>query len=56
MRTVEAESALFAYTVLKHPGRLSVEIERWVKANMKHRLAFFRTVFQSGVCSPRCAR
>lgn len=41
-----AESALFAYTYLLHPGRLSPEIESWLKENMKNRLDFFRFIYQ----------
>jgi len=36
-----AESALFAYTYLTHPGRLSPEIETWVEENIPNRLVFF---------------
>ncbi|WFB36037.1 hypothetical protein P3T73_17935 [Kiritimatiellota bacterium B12222] len=39
------ESALFAYTVLKHPGRLPSDVEEWVHKNMPNRLAFFQKVF-----------
>ena len=42
------ESALFAYTMLKHPGRLPVEVEKWVHTHMPNRLAFFRRVFSEG--------
>lgn len=40
-----AESALFAYTMLKHPNRLSSDIETWVLTNIPNRFAFFETVF-----------
>lgn len=40
-----AESALFAYTMIKHPGRLSPEIETWVTTNLPNRFAFFQTIF-----------
>jgi hypothetical protein len=39
------ESALFTYTMLKHPGRLPSEVEKWVHKHMPNRLAFFRRVF-----------
>lgn len=39
------ESAIFAYTMIKHPGRLSSEIESWVKTYNSNRLAFFKTIF-----------
>ena len=39
------ESALFAYTMLKYPGRLPSEVEKWVHEHMPNRLAFFRSVF-----------
>lgn len=41
-----AESALFAYTMIVHPGRLSEQIETWVHTNIPDRLAFFETIFQ----------
>ena len=40
-----AESALFAYTILYHPGRLPEDVERQVKALMPNRLAYFDTLF-----------
>ena len=39
------EAALFAYTYLKHPGRLSPEIETWLQENIPNRLNFFRTIY-----------
>lgn len=41
-----AESALFAYTMIKHPGRLSLDIEIWVKTHIPNRYAFFQTIFE----------
>ena len=41
-----AESAIFAYTMIEHPGRLDAEIETWVNENIPNRMAFFRTVFE----------
>lgn len=41
-----AESALFAYTFLAHPGRLSEEIENWLEENIPNRLDFFRYIYQ----------
>ncbi len=40
------ESALFAYTVLKHPGRLPVEVEKAVRELMPNRLLYFEKLFQ----------
>lgn len=40
-----AESAIFAYTMIKHPNRLSKDIEDWITQNAPNRLAFFRTIF-----------
>lgn len=39
------ESALFAYTLLKHPGRLPPEVEAWLHKQMPNRLAYFRKLF-----------
>lgn len=41
-----AESALFAFTMIKHPGRLSSDIEMWVKTNIPNRYAFFQAIFE----------
>ena len=44
-----AESALFAWALLIHPGRLPKSIERKVRSIMPNRLAFFEEIFvQSG--------
>jgi hypothetical protein len=40
-----AESALFAYTYLRHPERLPPEVARGVEAIMPARLAVFETIF-----------
>jgi hypothetical protein len=54
-----AEAALFAYTYLKHPGRLSPEIETWLEEKIPNRLAFFRTIYmiststEEGAAEPR---
>lgn len=40
------ESALFCYTLIKYPGRLSTEIENWVKEYIPNRLEFFKTIYQ----------
>jgi hypothetical protein len=40
-----AETALFAWTTLKHPGRLPPEIEASVSTLVPARLAFFDTLF-----------
>lgn len=42
-----AESALFAWAVLMHPGRLPHKIETQVKKLMPHRLDFFEELFAS---------
>ncbi len=39
------ESALFAYTILKHPGRLPAETEKAIRQLIPHRLAYFQTLF-----------
>jgi hypothetical protein len=39
------ESALFAYTYLRHPERLPPEVARGVEVIMPARLAFFETIF-----------
>ena len=40
-----AESALFAYTILHHPGRLPIHLEQEVQLVMPNRLAYFSTLF-----------
>lgn len=40
-----AESALFAYTLLKHPGRLAPEMEQWIQSQIPHRLAYLQKLF-----------
>lgn len=40
-----AESALFAFAYLRHPGRLPPEVARGVEATMPARLAVFETIF-----------
>lgn len=42
------ESALFAYTLIVHPGRLSADIEKWLNTNIPNRIAFFRKIFDTG--------
>lgn len=44
-----AESALFAYTMMQHPGRLPAFIENWVRDNIPNRFEFFKTVFASDI-------
>jgi hypothetical protein len=39
------ESALFAYTMLKHPARLPADVKAWIHANMPNRFAFFQKLF-----------
>lgn len=41
------ESALFAYTLIKHPGRLPQEIEKSIHEIMPNRLAFFKNLFEN---------
>jgi hypothetical protein len=40
-----AESAIFAYTMLTNPGRLSRNVEIWLEENVPNRLMFFSTIF-----------
>lgn len=40
-----AEAALFAYTMITYPGRLSPEIEAWITANNASRLAWFGMLY-----------
>lgn len=42
-----AESALFAWTMLVHPGRLPARVEQRVRDIMPNRLAFFENLFLS---------
>ncbi len=42
-----AESALFAYTFITHPGRLSEDVENWLMENIPNRIEFFRGIYQS---------
>jgi len=39
------ETALFAYAMITHPGRLSADIEEWLNENIPHRLAFFSSIY-----------
>lgn len=40
------ETAIFAYTMIEHPGRLSPEIEEWVHNNIPNRFEFFKTIYK----------
>lgn len=40
-----AEAALFAYTMMTYPGRLSQEIEDWITVNNTNRLAWFGMLY-----------
>lgn len=40
-----AESALFAYTLITYPGRLSEEIENWLETNIPNRLEWFGMIY-----------
>ncbi len=42
-----AESALFAYTLITHPGRLSQNVEDWLQANIPNRLEWFGMLYSS---------
>jgi len=44
-----AESALFAFTMMTHPGRLPAEVEARVRQVMPNRLAFFEGIFAGPV-------
>ena len=41
-----AESALFVYTMIKHPGRLDSDIETWVQTNIPNRFTFIESIFE----------
>lgn len=41
-----AESALFVYTMLKHPGRLSADIENWVNTHIPNRFEYIEAIFE----------
>jgi hypothetical protein len=41
-----AETAIFAYTMRTHPGRLDQDIEAWVRTNIPNRLDFLEIVFE----------
>ncbi len=43
------ETAIFAYTMIMHPGRLSSEIETWVINYIPHKLHFFESIY--GECT-----
>lgn len=43
------ETALFAYTMIMHPGRLSSTIENWVLTYIPNKLAFFESIY--GECT-----
>ncbi len=40
-----AETAIFVYTMEKYPGRLSSEIEQWIKINIPNRYEFLKKLF-----------
>lgn len=42
------ESALFAYTLIKYPGRLPKKIEEGVRERIPHRLRYFEKLFREG--------
>ncbi|GAB5401790.1 MAG: hypothetical protein Aurels2KO_00210 [Aureliella sp.] len=44
-----AESALFAFTRLEHPGRLPEQVEKLVEQRIPNRLAYFRAIFAAEV-------
>jgi len=43
------ETAIFAYTMIMHPGRLSSDIENWVLNNIPNKLKFFESIY--GACT-----
>lgn len=40
------ESAIFCYTVIKYPGRLSTDVENWIKDYIPNRLEFFSEIYE----------
>lgn len=40
------ETAIFIYTYIKYPGRLSSDIEEWIEANIPNKLEFFLSVYE----------
>lgn len=44
-----AESALFAWAMVKHPGRLPTKIEQAARKIMPHRLKFFESLFEGPI-------
>ena len=40
-----AESALFSYAYLVHPGRLESDVESWLEQNIPNRIEFFRAFY-----------
>lgn len=40
------ESALFAYTLMHHPGRLPSDVESAIRRIMPHRLAYLQSLFE----------
>jgi len=42
-----AETALFVYTMVNHPGRLPVSVEQWIRQNIPNRLAFLSDIFEN---------
>lgn len=55
-----AESGLFAWTLIMHPGRLPAKVEARVREIMPNRIAFFEELFLAGPVfktssrKPRC--
>lgn len=39
------ETALFAYTLMMHPGRLPADVEKWLIDHIPNRLAFFKSIY-----------
>ncbi len=44
-----AESAIFVYTMIKHPRRLPTDVEEWVKKNIPNRYEFLKKIFNQGL-------
>lgn len=46
------ESALFAYTLIRHPGRLPTELEQTIRQSMPRRLQYLTELFQPEIFEP----
>lgn len=41
-----AESAIFGYTLIHHPDRLTPEVQQWIQSNIPNRFAILKTIFE----------